>query len=149
MEAIHEYQIELTWTQQRKGVLRSAALPLEIEVATPPDFPKGMEGFWSPEHLFIGAVASCYMTTLLAVAENSGLAFTWFDINAVGTVIKEDGKYRVSDIILKPALSVLSSPDIRKAVKVAAMTEKNCLISNSISTRVHVAVKVEVAVPKN
>jgi len=34
-----------------------------IEVATLPEFPKGIPGIWSPEHLFTAAVSSCLMTT--------------------------------------------------------------------------------------
>jgi organic hydroperoxide reductase OsmC/OhrA len=59
----------------RKGKLCSPELSKEngpcIEVATPPEFPKGMPGIWSPEHLFTAAVSSCLMTTFLAIAENS------------------------------------------------------------------------------
>ena len=88
MEAEHKYEINLQWVNSRKGVISSPVLELQIEVATPPDFPKGIAGIWSPEHLYIGAVNSCFMTTFLAVAENSGLEFTKFECHATGTVEK-------------------------------------------------------------
>ena len=55
-----------------------------IEVATPPEFPKGIAGIWSPEHLFVAAISGCLMTTFLAIAENSTLEFTSFSCQAKG-----------------------------------------------------------------
>jgi organic hydroperoxide reductase OsmC/OhrA len=51
--------------------MSSPELNNKIEVATPPQFPKGVQGIWSPEHLFTAPVNSCFMTTFLAIAENS------------------------------------------------------------------------------
>lgn len=72
MEA-HNYNVEINWENSRKGIMCSPELNKKngvcIEVATPLEFPKGIEGIWSPEHLFVAAVSSCLMTTL-AVAEN-------------------------------------------------------------------------------
>lgn len=47
------------------------SMPNCIEVATPPEFPKGIPGMWSPEHLFTAAVSGCLMTTFLSIAEKS------------------------------------------------------------------------------
>ena len=65
------YEAEIEWIEQRAGRLRSANLPT-LEVAAPPEF-EGREGVWTPEHLYVGAVLSCFMTTFLAIAENSKL----------------------------------------------------------------------------
>jgi organic hydroperoxide reductase OsmC/OhrA len=40
-----------------------------LEVATPPEFRGGLEGHWSPEDLLVAATASCFVLTLVAVAE--------------------------------------------------------------------------------
>ena len=37
----HEYQVDLTWKEDRKGEVSSPELTDTIETATPPDFPKG------------------------------------------------------------------------------------------------------------
>lgn len=68
MEA-HNYNVNLTWTGDRKGTLSSLELHSSIEVATPPQFPKGIEGVWSPEHFYRAAISSCLMTTFLSIAE--------------------------------------------------------------------------------
>ena len=78
MPDIHKYEVNLEWKEDRKGLLSSPILTHEIEVATPPEFPKGMAGIWSPEHLFVAAVNSCLMTSFLAIAENSKFEFISF-----------------------------------------------------------------------
>lgn len=144
MEAEHKYEVDLMWKDSRKGIISSPVLESQIEVATPPDFPKGIAGIWSPEHLYIGAISSCFMTTFLAVAENTKLEFTSFTCNARGTVEKSDGKFQIQDIVLKPKVTVPSSKFIEKALRVLQSSEKNCLISNSIKTRVYLCPNVEV-----
>jgi peroxiredoxin-like protein len=137
MSATLNFEVNLQWNNDRKGTLSSPVLPGRIEVATPPDFPKGMAGIWSPEHLFVAAVNSCFMTTFLSIAENSKMEFISFDCNAVGIVDKVEGKYRVTEITLKPTIIIPSSLPEDKAKRIVEMTEKACLISNSINSKIN------------
>lgn len=131
------FEVNLQWKNDRKGTLSSPVLPNQIEVATPPDFPKGMAGIWSPEHLFVAAVNSCFMTTFLSIAENSKMEFISFECNAVGIVDKVDGKYVVTEITLQPKILIPSSQNEDKARRIIEMTEKACLISNSIKSKIN------------
>lgn len=136
MTAEHSYNVSLQWEQDRKGILRSPELPQSIEVATPPDFPKGMPGIWSPEHLFIAAAASCLMTTFLAIAENSKLEYSAFACTAQGIVDKVEGKFQVTEIVLQPSVIVANESLVEKAQRVLDMSERNCLITHSMKTAV-------------
>jgi peroxiredoxin-like protein len=136
MTAEHSYNVSLQWEQDRKGILRSPELPQSIEVATPPDFPKGMPGIWSPEHLFIAAAASCLMTTFLAIAENSKLEYSAFACTAQGIVDKVEGKFQVTEIVLQPSVTVANESLVEKALRVLDMSERNCLITHSMKTAV-------------
>jgi len=144
MSDTHNYEVNLQWNNDRKGTLSSPVLPNQIEVATPPDFPKGMAGIWSPEHLFVAAVNSCLMTTFLAIAENSKIEFISFESNAIGIVDKADGKYSVTEIILKPKLVIPPTQHADRAKRVIEMSEKACLISNSIKTKITLEPIIEV-----
>jgi peroxiredoxin-like protein len=134
MSEIHKYQVKLNWLEDRKGIIQSDVIESKIEVVTPPEFPKGIEGKWSPEHLFVAAVNSCFMTTFLAVAENSKLEFSAMECNAVGTLDKVDGKYQITEILLAPIVTILDEVQKDKAIRVMEMSEKACLISNSIKS---------------
>ncbi|UJH90956.1 OsmC family protein [Antarcticibacterium sp. 1MA-6-2] len=141
MEA-HKYLVNLVWTIDRKGEVSSPVLNQKIEVATPPEFPGGIPDIWSPEHLFTAAVSSCFMTTFLAIAANSNLVFTSLTCPAEGILDRKDGKYAMTDIFLKPVLTIPNEEDREKAEKVLIKAEKACLISNSISSEVHLQTEV-------
>lgn len=132
----HQYQVKLNWIEERKGILQSDVLNSKIEVVTPPEFPKGIPGFWSPEHLFVASVNSCFMTTFLAVAENSKLEFTHFECNAIGTLDRVDGKFCITEIVLSPILTIADETYKDKGIRVMEMSEKACLITNSITSKV-------------
>ena len=137
MENKHQYEVNVEWTQDRKGIVSSPVLTQQIEVATPPDFPKGIANIWSPEHLFVAAINSCVMNTFFAIAENSDLTYVSFKSNAVGKVEKIDGNYQVTEITLKPILTISDVKDSERAMHVLEMSEKKCLISNSVKTIIH------------
>ena len=134
---MHNYQVNLTWLSARKGEMTSPELKDKIEVATPPQFPKGMEGIWSPEHLFVAAVNSCLMTTFLSIAENSKLDYVSFESNANGKLEIVDGKYMMSEVTLEPILIIKDVQQKEKAERVLQKSESNCLISNSIKSKIN------------
>lgn len=142
MSEIHKYNVDLEWISHRKGNLISPELPSEIEVATPPEFPKGMPDIWTPEHLFVAAVNSCLMTTFLAIAENSNLEFISFKTKATGILGKIDGKLQVTEITLRPLLKIPSSTNADRAKRIIEKSEQVCLISNSINSVIHLIAEV-------
>jgi peroxiredoxin-like protein len=136
METAHYYEVDIQWKMDRKGILSSAVLDATIEIATPPQFAKGIPGIWSPEHLLVAAVNSCLMTTFLAIAENSKLNFEGFTSGASGKLEMVDGKYMISEITLKPVLSIGNEEDREKANRILTKSEAACLISNSVKSKI-------------
>ena len=132
----HQYNLDLEWIGERKGVLSSPEFPSTIEVVTPPEFDKGIAGFWSPEHLFTAAVQSCFMTTFLAIADFSKLEIVKLSCKAKGILEKVDGKFFMTEIILEPTIQIAKEEDYEKTEKIILKAEKACLISNSITSKV-------------
>jgi peroxiredoxin-like protein len=132
----HIYEVSVNWQADRKGVMSSPVLNSKIEVATPPQFPKGMEGIWSPEHLFVAAINSCLMTTFLSIAENSKLEFISFDSKASGKLEMIDGKYMMSEVTLMPIVTISNEEQKDRAERVLQKSEANCLISNSVKSAI-------------
>jgi peroxiredoxin-like protein len=132
----HYYDVSVEWAEGRKGTMTSEVLKTAIEVATPPQFTKGIEGVWSPEHLFVASVNSCLMTTFLAIAENSKLTYQGFTSKAVGKLEIVDGKYIMSEVKLKPTVIVFTEEDREKAMRILHKSEAACLISNSIKSTI-------------
>ncbi|MBL6448780.1 OsmC family protein [Fulvivirga sp. 29W222] len=138
----HFYNINVTWSKERIGLMSSPELHNmtpgngSIEVATPPQFPKGIEGLWSPEHLFTAAVSSCFMTTFLAIAENFKLNFKGFSCDSSGKLEMVDGKLYMTEVHVKPVVTLYDDEDRERALKILNKTERSCLISNSITAKV-------------
>lgn len=133
----HSYNISLKWEEGRKGIMESPELPTKIEVATPPEFEKGIPGIWTPEHLFTASVLSCFMTTFLAIAEYSKLEYESFNCDAEGILDKVDGKFLMTEINLNAKLKINDISKKEKAERVLHKSEAACLISNSIKTTVN------------
>lgn len=142
MEA-HYYNVNLNWTSDRKGEMVSPELNDTIEVATPPQFPKGIEGIWSPEHLLTASVVSCFMTTFLSIAENSKLEFISFTCPAKGKLEKIEGRFLMTEIILEPTLVITKESDKERAERILQKSEAACLISNSIKSKVTLVPKIK------
>ncbi len=140
----HVYQTSLKWTSERRGVLAADGLP-SLEVATPPEFPGGHPGLWSPEHLYTAAAEACLMTTFLAIAANSNLAFKSYESAGEGTMERTDAGYLMTRIVLRPKVVVLEASQVERARRILEKAEKHCLISNSMKTRVQMEPEVTIA----
>ncbi|MDA8425778.1 MAG: OsmC family protein [Treponema sp.] len=136
----YTYRMTVRWTGERKGAATCEGKS-GIEVATPPEF-KGHPGIWSPEDLFVAAVNSCVMTTFLAYAERAGLGFTAYASEAEGKLELVDGGFRFTEIFVRPRLVLASADDRQKAAEVLARAEANCLISSSITAKVHLEAQI-------
>lgn len=139
----HYYNVDLNWTSDRKGEIFSPELTQKFSVATPPQFPKGEVGIWSPEHLLTAAVNSCFMTTFLAIAENSKLEFKNFSCASKGKLEKVDEKYLMTEIILEPTLVIADEADKEKAERILQKSEAACLISNSIKSKISLVTNIK------
>ena len=135
----------MQWTGNGKSVICSPQLDLnsnktgscvELEISSPPQFPKSTTGTWSPEHMFTAAVCSCFMTTFIAIAENSKLDFVAFNCKANGKLERPDGKYLMSEVILQPSVTLSNEKDRERANRVLQKSEIVCLITNSVKSKV-------------
>jgi len=132
----HEYHTSVRWGSQRKGTASSSDLP-DLAVATPPQFPGGHPGIWSPEHLFVASAEVCIMTTFLAIAENSKLEFKEYSSTAEGILEKTDSGYMITEITVAPRLVIADEGARDRALRILEKSEKACLVSKSMKTTVH------------
>ncbi|MFH4965409.1 OsmC family protein [Gaetbulibacter sp. M235] len=147
----HFYNVDIAWKHDRKGIMCSPELHNNstnekncIEVATPPEFSKGMPNIWSPEHLFTAAVSSCLMTTFLAIAEYSKFDFISFKCSSKGVLDQVDGKFVMTEVYLYPEVFIADENQKDRALRILEKSEKACLISNSITSKVIMEPKITV-----
>jgi peroxiredoxin-like protein len=132
------YETEIEWKGDKDLRIVSGKLPV-IEAGAPPEF-KGREGNWSPEHLFVASLNSCYTLTLLAIAEFSKIALVSLSSTARGKLEKVEGSsYQVTEIVVKPRVVIASADDLTRMPRILEKAKENCFVSNSIKS----AIKIE------
>jgi peroxiredoxin-like protein len=132
------YETEIEWKGKKDLRIASGKLPV-IEAGAPPEF-KGREGNWSPEHLFVASLNSCYTLTLLAIAEFSKIALVSLSSTARGKLEKVEGSsYQVTEIVVKPRVVIASADDLTRMPRILEKAKENCFVSNSIKS----AIKIE------
>ena len=143
MEDKYFFSTDVEWTGARHGSLKSDSLPT-LQIDAPPEF-KGKEGAWTPEHLFVGAIGSCFMTTFLAIAENSKLEFEKFQINAQGQLENVEGQgLMITQVVLRPTLTIKDAGALARANRILEKAERHCLISNSAKTHIRLEPEIKV-----
>ena len=131
------YETEIEWTGDKDVKLSGAKLPT-IAAGAPPEF-KGREGNWSPEHLFIASMNSCYTLTLLAILEFSKVAVVSLSSTARGKLEKvQGGSYQITEIVVKPRVVLASANDLARMPRILEKAKENCFISNSIKSAITV-----------
>lgn len=140
----HHYPVRVTWESAKQGRMGSSDGLPEITVGAPPEF-GGPGGLWSPEHLFVSAIASCYMTTYLAIAGHSRLEVAGLDVPAEGRLVQgEDRRFSIDRVVLRPVIRIRDEGDREKAERIAHKSEEVCLITRSVRSEVVLEATIEV-----
>jgi peroxiredoxin-like protein len=128
----HHYAVQLSDGPSGYATIESAGLPA-LRVAAPLDF-DGPGDAWSPEHLLLASVETCLLLTFRAIAKVSQLPFVSLTVEASGTVDKQDGTTRFTEIVLRPRLTLPRGTNLERAHRILERSEKACLVSASLST---------------
>ena len=137
MAEVHStYPFSVRWLEGKRGLASAPDGLPDIEVASPPQF-GGVAGCWTPEHLFVGAATTCWLTTFLAYAERSRLELV--AVEAAGEAIVErgdDGKVSLPRIVLRPRVTIRREEEREKADKMIRKAEETCLIARAMRATV-------------
>ncbi len=128
----HIYSAQLSGGSEGYAVVSVPGIP-ELRTAPPADF-DGPGDAWSPEHLLMAAVETCFLFTFQAVARASKLEFTSLQLAGEGIVDRKDGATRFTEIVLRPRLTLPAGGDRDRALRIIEKSEKACLVSASMST---------------
>jgi len=139
----HLYDVQISGGATGYATLRAEGLA-DLRAEAPRDF-DGPGDAWSPEHLMLAAVESCFLLTLRSVARASKLEFTSLELAGQGTVDRKEGVTRFTEIILRPRLKVPAGTDMDRARRVLEKSEKTCLISASLTTPIRLEPEIATA----
>jgi peroxiredoxin-like protein len=141
MENTYSYRANAHWTMHKRGILEAADIPRTINFAAPPEF-GGEPGLWTPEHLLLGAVLTCYIATFRAIAEASKLAISGMEVHAEGRIEKQEGGFRFTQIVLRPAVIIEKDEERERAQRLLDKAERVCLVSRSLACPITLETKI-------
>ena len=135
-EKNYPFQVDLRWTSGATGIVTADDAEGSIEVSPPPAF-GGQGKPWTPEHFFLGAISSCFMTTYISFVKKFKFEITKFNCDVKGEISLVEGKLVFAKIDLYSKISITSPELSEKASLAFDKTKKYCIISNSIQTPIN------------
>jgi organic hydroperoxide reductase OsmC/OhrA len=130
------YKTRLTWTSERKGILKSEGKP-DVDVACAPEF-GGHAGFWTPEDMFVGSVETCVMATFVWLANRRGVRIISYESEAEGTASMSAGTLAFARLTVRPSVIVGRGSDLKTIGQMFEEIGRWCLVSNSIVTDISI-----------
>jgi peroxiredoxin-like protein len=142
----HRYVVRAAAEPTGYADVRAGSHPV-LRTAPPIEY-NGPGDAWSPEHLLLAAVQTCFIFTLRAVARLSNVGFVSVEVETGGTVNRENGVTRFTEIVVRPTLIVPAGTDRGRAMNLLHKAEKACLVSASLATPIRLEPEVvEVEMP--
>lgn len=144
--AEHLFHLKANWPGGRNDVGTIDAGQLKTKVSIPPE----MEGpgiGTNPDEMLLGAAATCYIITLAAMMERSGLAKEGLEMESIGIVDVTNGIITYKKIIHKPCIVLQSDAtekDVARAKRIAERAESACMISRAIRGNVVVELETDI-----
>jgi peroxiredoxin-like protein len=132
MPTTYSYRTTAHWTDHKRGIVEAEGIPRTINFAAPPEF-GGEPGLWTPEHLLLAAVGTCYVATLRAIAEASKAAFHSLELTVDGTIEKQEGGFRFTRVLVRPVVTIEKEQDRERMGRLLEKAERVCLITRSLS----------------
>jgi len=94
---------------------------------------------WSPAHLFTAAVESCFLLTLLAIAEKMHIGIKGYASTAEAIISSADGKHHeIGEIIIRPTIHFEDESDRLRLKLLVQKSEEYCVVRQSMKARVRV-----------
>ncbi len=146
MEETHKFRVVAWWSSGKTGIAKTDSAPNAIQFTAPIAF-GGLEGRWTPEDLFLSAVASCFTTTFQAVAAYSNFEYTDLEVEVEGIVSKLSSGYGFQQILIRPRLTIADEESHHHALEVLEKVKSLCLVSRALATAQEFRPEIEVAKP--
>lgn len=130
----HQYDVRMAGPAAGRAVLSADGLP-DLDSSPPVEF-GGPGDAWTPEHMLVAAVETCLLFTFRAVARAAKFPFVNLDVDGTGYLDRPGGITRFTEIVVRARLQVPAGTDLERARQLLEKSERNCLVTASLSTPV-------------
>ncbi len=132
----HTFDVALQWDKiSQSGVIRTGNR-MPVLFAAPPEF-NGTDTVWSPEHLLVASISSCYLTTFNYFAQL--LRVELKDIRVRGEVEIEKvsgGGFWAKAYRIYPEIEFPNTPGPHVIDNLLSKAKRYCIVSNSVKGEV-------------
>ncbi|WP_042454830.1 OsmC family protein [Neobacillus dielmonensis] len=138
--AEHVFHLKANWPGLRNDVGEIEAGNLKTKISIPPEMDGPGVGT-NPDEMLLGAAATCYIITLAAMMERSGLEKESLTMESEGIVDVTNGVFTYKKIIHRPRIVLKSSAsdkDVELARRFAQKAETSCMITRAIQGNVEI-----------
>jgi organic hydroperoxide reductase OsmC/OhrA len=132
----HTYDVNLAWDVEQDQALLRAGNRMPILVSAPPEF-HGSDSVWSPEHLILASIASCYVTTFMYFAKLLKVKVRDLKVTAKVDIEKEGkGMFEATKFIIQPTIDFHNDPGSHIVENLLDKAKRYCIVSNSVKGEV-------------
>jgi peroxiredoxin-like protein len=146
--AEHHFHLKANWPGLRNDIGEIEAGNLKTKISIPPEMDGPGVGT-NPDEMLLGAAATCYIITLAAMLERSGLEKDSLTMESEAIVDVTGGIFTYKKIIHRPHLILKShatEKDAALAEKLVRKAESSCMISRAIQGNVELKLQAAVEV---
>jgi peroxiredoxin-like protein len=144
--AEHHFHLKANWPGLRNdiGDIETKNMKTAISI------PKEMDGpgiGTNPDEMLLGAAATCFIITLAAMMERSGLEKSDLTLESEGIVDVTKGVITYKKIIHRPQITLkkeATEKDVSLAARLAEKAESSCMITRAIKGNVEVELQADI-----
>ncbi|MFP7737563.1 OsmC family protein [Priestia aryabhattai] len=145
--AKHHFHLQADWPGGRNEVGTIESGQLKTKISIPPEMDGPGVGT-NPDEMLLGAAATCYIITLAAMLERSGIHQKALTMESEAIVDVTNGVFTYEKIIHKP--HVIITPELaaqkEKINRLIKKAETSCMISRAIQGNVEIELKSQLTV---
>ncbi|MFC4410144.1 OsmC family protein [Chungangia koreensis] len=145
--ALHHFHLKADWPGLRNDVGTIESGNLKTEISIPPEMDGPGVGT-NPDEMLLGAAATCYIITLAAMMERSGLEKKSLSMESEAIVEVKDGVFTYKKIIHRPTIELKEGASERErslAKRLAEKAESSCMISRAIAGNVELELEATIS----
>ncbi|MBU8781931.1 OsmC family protein [Bacillus licheniformis] len=136
--AKHHFYLQADWPGKRNDIGRIESGNLKTEISIPKEM-DGPGAGTNPDEMLLGAAATCYIITLAAMMERSGLEKESLTMESEAVVDVTGGVFTYEKIIHRPLIRLpkeAAQKEAELAERLAKKAETSCMISRAVQGNV-------------
>ena len=153
MSATHRYRAACAWSgttavgyddYERTHTLSCPPAGVELTMSGDPAF-LGDADLLNPEQLLLASAASCQLLSFLAVAARARIDVLAYEDAAEADMPEGETPVRITEIRLRPRITVASGTDAARVHKLVALAHEECFVASSLNSAMDIRATVVTA----